>query len=206
MVIHLLMTMCILPIFYWTFVFACFFFFFFSHSLHYRILHIEGRDLTDFLNWIHRKPHLESSSSVWNETVEQRLKQQNNCWELLQYGFKLWNSKKCFLNNFRCKIFLHTKDKNILFCCCSSSTCVIHKDSSQSDGTPAKQKCTLNQGSLSYLAFISAGTKFTHVKALLIPPMQTIFEVFLLLSHINCTWDVADIVYLQKKTTTPFLM
>lgn len=34
-------------------------------------------------------------------------------------------------------------------------------DSSQSDGTPAKQKCTLNQGSLSYLAFISAGTKFT---------------------------------------------
>lgn len=38
---------------------------------------------------------------------------------------------------------------------------MVDKDSSQSDGTPAKQKCTLNQGSLSYLAFISAGTKFT---------------------------------------------
>lgn len=61
------------------------------------------------------------------------------------------------------KIFLYTdEDKNYLLYCCNSGTYMVDKGSLQSiNETPAKQKCSLRQGSTSYLAFTSADTKFT---------------------------------------------
>lgn len=109
--------------------------------------------------------------------------------------------KSVFLIVLDGKIFLHTEeDKGVLLCCCSSSTFMVDKDSSQSDGAPAKQKCTLNQGSLSYLAFISASTKFTDGESIfdstdanhiwdngIFSQFTSRIEVFLHLSYINCT-------------------